>query len=179
MAKKPMKRSSSAAKKSGTKSKPKTSKTVAAEETKASATSESRLLISKTALKDLARQVDECYAKSQSITGSARQMIADCVEAKGLDNIAFGMVMRLRRMGVRNAVRLRSVIENFNYYYEALEIEKMSATQLDLGDRQGSSRTRRRGDQKDRSQIDLAERPDIPTNGGAAETEETAAGAVH
>ena len=53
---------------------------------------------------------------------------------KGLDPIAFHMVNRLRRMGQRDPIKLRGVLDNFEYYSDCLGLERMAATQLDLGD---------------------------------------------
>jgi hypothetical protein len=89
-----------------------------------------RQIIGERALLDLAKYVDMCKDRASSAGGDAGQAIKDAQEKKGLDPVAFRMAHRLRRMGQRDPVKLRTVLDNFDAYRDMMKLDKMKAALL-------------------------------------------------
>lgn len=122
-----------------------------------------RQVIGEKHLKDLARLSDQCMSRASEASGQLGQAIRDYQE-KGLDPIAFRMVNRLRRLGQRDPLKLRGVLDNFEHYSDVLGLGDMAASQLDLGDKpkpRGRKEKNTETDETDDGQIDLSERADL------------------
>jgi hypothetical protein len=83
-----------------------------------------RQLISKAHLRDLADVYDKCKGRMSTLAGELGQTTKDYVD-KGLNNVAFTLMNRIRRTAQRDPVKAAILFEDFQYYMEALEIEKM------------------------------------------------------
>ena len=124
--KKPAKKASKSSK--PTAKKAPASKAVAPEQSSASQQAV-RVLLSKKDLLYLANTADDSMNKAGRITSELGQEISTYAK-KGLDAQAFRMVLRLKRMGQRDPIKLRSVLDNRTYYEEVLGIENMASTML-------------------------------------------------
>lgn len=125
-----------------------------------------RQLIAKKDVLYLAKLADESMNKAGRITSELGQEISAYAK-RGLDAQAFRMTLRLQRMGKRDPIKLRSVLDNLNYYMETLGIEDMASTVLPGMEHPATTRKNSRKRKGDDNQLDLSERPDVPEGGGA------------
>jgi hypothetical protein len=120
-----------------------------------------RQLIAKKDVIYLAKIADESMNKAGRITSELGQEISAYAK-KGLDAQAFRMTLRLQRMGKRDPIKLRSVLDNLNYYMETLGIEEMASTVLPGMEHPATTRKNSRKRKGDDAQLDLSERSDVP-----------------
>lgn len=112
-----------------------------------------RQVIGEKSLRDLARLSDQCMDRAATASGQLGAAVREYQE-KGLDPVAFRIVNRLRRMGQRDPMKLTIVLDNIDYYRDALGIDDMKAKDIP-----GIVAQRKSG-RKPR-QTDLSEREDV------------------
>ena len=121
-----------------------------------------RQLISKRDLEYLANMADEGMNRAGNITSNVGQEISTYAKNKGLDAQAFRITLRLKRMGKRDPIKLRSVLDNLDYYREALGIDDLAATVLPGMEHPAAGRRQRKRKSKDEAQGELDTAPGTP-----------------
>ena len=106
--------------------------------------------IGERALKDLADLADRCLLRSSQASGDLGQAISDYQE-KGLNPVAFRIVHRLRRLGHRDPIKLRGVLDNIDYYRDVLKLDELKATDMFLDEQ--SEKTPRERKKKEETQV--------------------------
>jgi hypothetical protein len=129
------------------------------------------LLLSKDAVKSLARRVRESKARQGNISKGVRDEM-ESAKAKGLDGVAFNLALRWASMMDKNSAQTSLRWDQFRYVlFECLGFEDHYQKPLPFKKRNG----------RKEAQTDLKDRADLPKDEipVAAETERPESEAVH
>lgn len=91
---------------------------------------QARRVISANDLKSLAKDVQQAMNRSAEHGGVAGQLISGAVKKKGLNAAAFRIIMRLRRMGENDPVKFGIFRDDFEHYWNSLQLEKLCGGSL-------------------------------------------------
>ena len=115
-----------------------------------------RMTISAGALKSLAIEFDRSKDRASKANGELGAATKAAVE-KGLNTVAWGLVNRIRRQALRDSLKARVTVEDFNDYYEKLAIEDMLAANM-FAEQEGRKKTTTRKNSKQAAeQTDIEE----------------------
>ena len=89
-----------------------------------------RQVISAEKLKSLARKVSLAIDRAAEEGGVAGAAISESVKKFGLNAPAFRIAHRMLRVGKRDAVKLRTLLDDLDYYRDALELDKLAGESL-------------------------------------------------
>ena len=89
-----------------------------------------RQVISAEKLKSLARKVSLAIDRAAEEGGVAGAAISESVKKHGLNAPAFRIAHRMLRVGKRDAVKLRTLLDDLDYYRDALELDKLAGESL-------------------------------------------------
>jgi hypothetical protein len=104
--------------------------------------------ISKKALEELVVTANRCLERNSVAAGEMGKAIKEAVDKQGLEAIAFRMVLRLARKGDRDPIKLRSILDNFDYYRDVLRLDDLAAPNIPgIVDEPKTKRSRRAKDE--------------------------------
>ena len=89
-----------------------------------------RQVISAEKLTQLARKVSQAIDRAAEEGGVAGAAISESVKKHGLNAPAFRIAHRMLRVGKRDAVKLRTLLDDLDYYRDALELDKLAGESL-------------------------------------------------
>jgi hypothetical protein len=81
-------------------------------------------VIGERALGDLFKLSAETKERSKNVGAAFKEAIQHAKTNQGLNSVAFGMVDRLRRIGLDDTVKLREVMDAFDYYRDVAKLDR-------------------------------------------------------
>jgi len=99
-------------------------------------------MISAKGLKDAVRDINAILEDNSTRAGEIGGIKRGCAE-KGMDPVALGLLARLYRKGQNNAVKLRSILDSFDYGRNVLKLDDLKAADMLLDKAVGKRRSRK------------------------------------
>lgn len=96
-----------------------------------------RRVIGEQKLRTLAKDVQRALDQSAAAGGVAGELISTAVKKEGLNAPAFRIAHRLLRQGERDPMKLRVLLDDFDYYRDALKLDDLAGDSL-LAPREGA-----------------------------------------
>jgi hypothetical protein len=87
-------------------------------------------VIGERALGDLFKLSAETKERSKNVGAAFKEAIQHAKTNQGLNSVAFGMVDRLRRIGLDDTVKLREVMDAFDYYRDVAKLDRKKAADM-------------------------------------------------
>jgi hypothetical protein len=138
-------------------------------------------MIAASALKSAVKDINSILEHNSEQAGAIGE-IKRAAQEKGMDGVALGLLVRLYRKGLNNAVKLRQILDSFDYGRDVLKLDDLKAADMLLDEAVGKRRSR-----KEAAEIDPRSLPhqietfevDAATEAKIVEAGETLADNVH
>jgi hypothetical protein len=111
-------------------------------------------MISGAALKRAVTDINSILEHNSEQAGTIGE-IKRAAQEKGMDPVALGLLARLWRKGQRNAVKMRSILDSFDYGRDVLKLDQLKAADMFLDAEGASRRKRSRGEEAEGDQLDI------------------------
>jgi hypothetical protein len=138
-------------------------------------------MIAASALKSAVKDINSILEHNSEQAGAIGE-IKRAAQEKGMDGVALGLLVRLYRKGQNNPVKLRQILDSFDYGRDVLKLDELKAADMLLDEAVGKRRSREEAAEIDpRSlprQIETFE-VDAATEAKIVEAGETLADNVH
>lgn len=94
------------------------------------ASEQTRKVIGEQKLRALSKEVQQAMDQAASAGGVAGELISTAVKKDGLNAPAFRIAHRLKRLGDRDPAKLRILLDDFDYYRDALKLDDLAGESL-------------------------------------------------
>jgi hypothetical protein len=110
-------------------------------------------MISAAALRRAVTDINSILEHNSEQAGTIGE-IKRATQEKGMDGVALGLLVRLWRKGQNNAVKLRQILDSFDYGRDALKLDDLKAADLLLDKAVGKRRSKKEAAEIDPNQVD-------------------------